>query len=196
MAHRVHAITFREVLTLKRHTVLHGNTAAQRFDAVNVLLGHGFCVVKEPVQAIERNIAVHALKHIEHAADGFVIGGVQAERPAMLHQMAHHAFQLIFHAWREVRARFKEIFKIRGREHQHFTRAVVTEEIGALTRCQHVGPFLEIFQLMAGALGKEVVGDADGHLLFGVQFAYHFIVFGVVLEAAARVDSAGEAQTV
>jgi hypothetical protein len=128
-------------------------------------------VVEEPVQAVERNIAVHLLKHVQHAADGFVIGGVQAERPAVLHQMAHHALQLVFHARREIRARFKEIFKIGGGEDQHFARAVVAEEVAALTRREHVGPFLKVFQLVARTLGKEVVGDADGHLLFGVQLA-------------------------
>ena len=176
--------------------MLHGDTAAECFDAVNVLLGHGFCVVEKPVQTIERNIAVHALEHVEHAADRFVIGGVQAERPAVLDQVAYHALQLIFHAGCEIRARFKKIFKIRSREHQHFTRAVVAEEIGALARCQHIRPFLEIFQLMAGALGEEVIGDADSHLLFGVQFADHFVIFRVVLKTAARIDSAGQAQTV
>ncbi len=80
--------------------MLHRDPTAQLFNAVDILLGDGFRMVKEPVQAVERNVAVHFLKHVQHPADGFVIGGMQAERPAMLDQMAHHAFQLVFHARR------------------------------------------------------------------------------------------------
>ena len=196
MAGGFEAVALGKVLALEGHAVLHGNAAAERFDAVDVGLGNGFRMVEEPVQAVERNVAVHLLENVQHAADGFVIGGVQAERPAVLHQMAHHALQLVLHARREVRARFEEVFKIGGGEDQHLARAVVAEEVAALARREHVGPFFKVFQLVARTLGKQVVGDADGHLLFLVQLGNHLVIFRVVLEAAARVDGAGQPQTV
>ena len=72
----------------------------------------------------------------------------------------------------------------------------MAEEIAALARREHVGPFFKVFQLVARTLGKQVVGDADGHLLFLVQLGNHLVIFRVVLEAAARVDGAGQPQTV
>ncbi|CAK6470813.1 hypothetical protein PSEG_05547 [Pseudomonas sp. Nvir] len=196
MAGGFDAVTFGKVFTLEGHTVLDGNAAAQGFDAVDVGLGDSFRMVEEPVQSVERDIAVHLLEHVQHAADGFVISGVQAERPAVLHQMAHHALQLVLHARREVRARFEEIFKIGGGEDQHLARAVVAEEVTALARREHVGPFFKVFQFVAWALGKEVIGDADGHLLFIVQLGNHLVIFRIVLEATTRVDGAGQPQTV
>ncbi len=88
-------------------------------------------MVEEPVQAVKRNIAVNFFEHVQHAADGLVVGGVQAERPAVLYQMANHALQLILHTRREVRAWFEKIFKIGGGEDQHLARAVMAEEVAA-----------------------------------------------------------------
>ena len=196
MAGGFDAVALGKVLALEGHAVLDGNAAAECFDAVNVGLRHGFGVVEEPVQPVERNVTVHLLEHVQHAADGFVVSGVQAERPAVLHQMAHHALQFVFHTRREVRTRLEEVFKIGGGENQHLARAVVAEEVAALARRKHVGPFFKVFQLVARTLGKQVVGDADGHLLFLVQLGNHLVIFRVVLEAAACVDGAGQPQTV
>ncbi|MNP53496.1 hypothetical protein D3C76_1479760 [compost metagenome] len=148
-------------------------------------------MVKEPVQAVERDLAVDLLEHVQHPADGLVVGGVEAERPAMLHQMAHHALQLVLHAGSQIRARLEEVFEVGGGEDQHLARAVMAEEVGALARLEHVGPLLEVFQLVTRALGKEVVGDADRHLLFLVQLGDHLVVFRVVLETTAGINGAG-----
>ena len=43
--------------------------AAERFYPLNIGFSDGFRMVKEPVQTIERNVAIHLLKHIQHAAD-------------------------------------------------------------------------------------------------------------------------------
>ncbi|CAH0325996.1 hypothetical protein SRABI106_04553 [Rahnella aquatilis] len=86
-------VAFSEGFSLERHTLLYRNAAAQRFDALDVAFGDGFRMVKEPVQPVERDIAVHFLKDIQHPADRLVIGCMQAERPAVLHQMTHHAFK-------------------------------------------------------------------------------------------------------
>lgn len=58
------------------------------------------------------------------------------------------------------------------------------------------GPQLEVFQLLLRPLGEQVIGDADGQLLFLVQLGDHLIILRIVLEATAGVDGAGEAQTV
>ncbi len=191
MAHRFHPVTLGEVLALEGHAVLHGNAAAQRLDTIDVALGNGLGVVEEPVQAIKGDLAVHFLEDVQHPADGLIVGGVQTERPAVLHQMTHHALEFVFHARRQIRARLEEIFEVSCREDQHLACAVMAEEVGALARLEHIGPLLEIFQLVAGTLGKQVVGDTDRHLLFLMQFGDHFVVFRVVLETAARVDGAG-----
>lgn len=106
--------------------MLYGNAAAQRFHPLDVTFGDGFRVVEDPVQAVERNIAVHLFEHVQHAADGFVIGGMQAERPAVLDQMAHYALELIFRTFRQIRTRLEEILEVGGGEHQHFTGTVMT----------------------------------------------------------------------
>ncbi|VFS91361.1 Uncharacterised protein [Kluyvera cryocrescens] len=67
--------------------------------------------------------------------------------------MAHHALQFIFHARRQVGTRLEEIFKIRRREDQHFTRTVGTIEVGPLPRFEHIGPTFEILDLLFLAAG-------------------------------------------
>ena len=96
-------------------------------------------MIEEPVQAIKRDIAVHLLKHVQHPADGVIVGGMQAERPAMLHQMAYHPLQLILHALRQIRSRLQEIFKIRRRKYQHLAGAVGAIEVSPRPGFQHVG---------------------------------------------------------
>ncbi len=49
---------------------------------------------------------------------------------------------------------------------------------------------------MPRTLREEVVGDTQRHLFFLMQLSDHFIIFGIVLEAAAGVNRAGQAQTV
>ncbi len=94
------AVALSKVFPLKRHAVLHRNATAQLFNTIDIALSNRFRMVKEPVQAIKRNIAVDLLEDIQHPADRLVIGRMQAEWPAMLHQMPHYALQLIFHTGR------------------------------------------------------------------------------------------------
>ena len=122
MFDRVFTVAVDKIFALESHTVLHGNAAAQRFDAFDIALGDGFRMIEEPVQPVERNIAIHLLEDVEHPADGFIIGGMQAERPAVFNQMAHHPLQLIFHPFRQIRTRLEEVFEIRRRENQHLRR--------------------------------------------------------------------------
>ena len=153
-------------------------------------------MVEEPRQAIERNIAVDLLEHVKHARDGLVVSGVQTERPALFHQVAHHRFQLLFHGQRQVRAGLEEVFKVRRREHQHFAGPVMAQVVIALMQGDAAGPVLEIAELFLGLLGEQVVGDAHRQLLILGQLLDHRVVIGVVLEAAAGIDGAGQAQAI
>ena len=148
--------------------MLNSNPAAQRFNALDIPFSNGFGMIEEPVQAIERDITIHLLKHVQHAADRFIVGGVQAERPAVLHQVSHHALQLIFHTLRQVRARLEKIFKIRCRKDQHFPGPIGAVEVGPLPRFEHIGPTFKVFQFLFWTLGKQVVGNTHRHLLVGV----------------------------
>jgi hypothetical protein len=77
--------------------VLDGDAAAERGDAVDVALADRLGMVEEPVEVAERLVAVDALVHVERAADGLVVGGVQPPRPAVLDQQPDHRFQLALH---------------------------------------------------------------------------------------------------
>ena len=158
--------------------------------------GDGFGMVEKPRQAIERDIAIDLLEHVEHATDGFVIGGVQAERPALLHQMTHHRLQFVFHGLRQVRARFKEVLEVRRREHQHFPGAVVPQEVIALVQFHTAGPVLEVGQFFLGLLRKQVVGNTDSQLLVFGQLLDDLVIVGIVLKTTAGINRAGEAQAV
>ena len=135
---------------MEGHAVLDGDAAAQRTHALDVLRGDGFGVVEEPRQAIERDIAVDLLEHVEHARDRFVVGGMQAERPALLDQVAHHRLQLFFHGLRQVRARLEEVLEVGGGEHQHFASAVVAQEVGTAVQLDAGCPLPEVVQFFLG----------------------------------------------
>ena len=47
--------------------MLHGDAAAERFDALEVAVGDRLAVVEEPVQAVERHVAIHLLEDVEDA---------------------------------------------------------------------------------------------------------------------------------
>ena len=55
---------------------------------------------------------------------------------------------------------------------------------------------LEVVQLLPGLLREEVVGDAHGELVVVGQLLDHLVVLRVVLEAAAGIDGAGDAQAI
>ena len=64
---RLGAVALDEIFALVGHAVLHGDAAAERRDAVDDCVGDGLGVVEEPVQAVERHVAVHLLEHVERA---------------------------------------------------------------------------------------------------------------------------------
>jgi hypothetical protein len=76
----------------KCHTVLHGDAAAQRFDAFDVVIGDRFAAVEESVEPLERDFAVHFFIDVQNARDRLVVGGMKAERPAVLYEVSYHGF--------------------------------------------------------------------------------------------------------
>jgi len=69
---------------------------------------------------------------------------MQAKRPAILHEMANHRFQLAFHDGEHVRARHEKVFEVRCGENKHFTRAIDTIEVVPVAGLCHFGPALEV----------------------------------------------------
>jgi hypothetical protein len=153
-------------------------------------------VIEEPFQAIERNVSIDALEHVERARDRLVVGGMQPPRPAILDQDANHRFELALHLGRHVGTRLAEILEIGSREHQHLARPVVAEIVIALLVLRRSGPAQEIVLLALRLLGEEVVGEADGKVAVGGQLLDHGVVLGIVLESAAGVDRAGDAEPI
>ncbi len=153
-------------------------------------------MIEEPVQPFERDVLVDLLEHVERAADRFVVGRMHAPRPAVLRKHAHHAFEIVFHLGRQVRARDAEILEVGCREHQHLARAVVTEVIGAVVVLAALRPVDEVFLLRIRLLREQVVRDADRHLARVMQLADHFVIVRVILRAAACIDHARHAEPV
>ena len=112
--------------------MLHGDAAAKCGDAIDRSIRDSLGVVEEPVQAVQRHVAIDLFEHIERAGDRLVVGSVHSPRPFVLHQHAHDLFEFALHLRRHVGARHAEILEVGGGEHQHFTGAVVAEVIGAL----------------------------------------------------------------
>ncbi|CAH0325997.1 hypothetical protein SRABI106_04554 [Rahnella aquatilis] len=72
----------------------------------------------------------------------------------------------------------------------------MTVEISALAGFEHVGPQLEIFQFMFRTLGKQFVSNTYRQLIFLMKLIDDLIILRVILEAAACINRAGEAETV
>ena len=153
-------------------------------------------MVEEPAQAVERHLPVDRLEHVEEAADVLAVGGVQAERPAVLDQQPHHWRQLLLHRGGQVGPWFEKILEVRRRVDQHLARPVHAVEVTALAGPGRLDPLREVVQLLLGPLGEQVIGDAEGHLAPPMQFLDHLVVVGVVLRAAPGIDQAREAQPV
>lgn len=164
--------------------------------AIDVARRDDFRVIDDPVQAVERHFAVHLFVDVEYAGDALVVRGVDAERPALFGEEAHHLRQLAFQCCRQVGAGLAEVFEVRRREHQHLARAVVAQQIVALAGSHHLRPALEVGQFLALLLGEKVVGDAHRQLPVGVQLLDDPVVLWIVLEAAAGIDHRGDAQSV
>ena len=153
-------------------------------------------MIEKPMQAVERNLPVHLFVNIQRPLDGLVISGVQAERPALLHEVPDNPFQFTLHDREHVGPWLEEVLEIGGCENEVLTRAVHAVKVVARAGFRHFCPILEIGQFLFRFLRKEVVGEANRKLPVSVQFVYDSIVVGIVLEATAGVNHAGKAKAV
>ncbi|MNI40594.1 hypothetical protein D3C73_948210 [compost metagenome] len=72
----------------------------------------------------------------------------------------------------------------------------MAQEVIALVQGHAAGPVLEVSQLFLGLLGEQVVGDTHGQLLVLGQLLDHLVIVRVVLETAASINGAGQAQAI
>src|SRR5580658_9177567 len=107
-------------------------------------------------------------EHIERTANGLIVGGMRP--PGVL--------------------------KIRGREHQHLATTVVAKIVIALFVPRGARPVEEVLLLSFWLLRKEVVREPNRELSLVRQLLDDGIVFGIVLKAAAGVNSSGHAEAV
>src|SRR5258707_15408397 len=102
------------MLTLKCHEILNGRTPAEGFNPLDVAVRDRFTVVEEPMQAVERDLAIDFFIYVQGAANRFVISCVQTERPAIFNQMSDDGFDLRLHSERHIRARLEDVLEVRG----------------------------------------------------------------------------------
>src|SRR5258705_4238728 len=148
------AIAINKVLTLKRHSVLNGYAAPQRFYTLDIPVGDRFTMVKKPVEAIKRDLAVDFLVDVQDARDRLVVGRVQTERPAVRGQVADYRYKFRFHHGLHVRAHLKKVLEISSRKDEHFARAVHPVEVVPCAWLRYLCPVLKVGELFFGTLGK------------------------------------------
>src|SRR5260370_5223378 len=119
-----------------------------------------------------------------------------AKRPAILHEMANHRFQLAFHDRKHVRARHENVLEVRGREDKHLSCSVDTIEVVSVAGLCHFRPALKVSQFLFRPLRKEVICETNRQLAIAMQFVHYAIVVGIVLKSASSVDHAGDAEAV
>src|SRR5437016_4668310 len=190
------AIALDKIFALKSHAVLHGNAPTERFHTFDVAIADRFAVIKKPMQAVKRDLAIDLFVHGQGSLDCLVVGGMQTKRPAILHEMPDHRFQFTLHDREHVGPWLEEVLEIGGCENEVLTRAVHAVKVGARAGFRHLCPILEIGQFLFGFLRKEVVGKTNRKLPASVQFVYDSVVVGIVLEATAGVNHAGKAKAV
>ena len=176
--------------------MLYRDSTAESGDAVDRAIRDRLRVIEEPVQAVERDVAGDALVDVERAADRLVVGRVQSPRPTIRGENPHHVLELALHLWRHVRTRLAKILEVGGRKDEHLAGAVVTEIVVPLLVGRGPHPVEKIFLLALRLLREEVVGEADRELFVLVELSDDGVVVRIILEAAAGVDGAGDAEPV
>ena len=94
-----------------------------------------------------------ASKTSRKRVDRLVVGGVQAERPAVLGQQPHDLGQLRLHRGGQVGPGFEEVLEVGRREDEHLAGAVHAVEVVALAGLGHLDPLREVLQLLPWAAG-------------------------------------------
>jgi len=90
----------------------------------------------------------------------------------------------------------EKILKLRCRSHQHLSNSIHTIKVVALARLRHLCPSLKIRELFLGLLRIEVVRQTNRELVRLMKFVHDFVVVGIVLEAAARINRTRDAETI
>jgi len=104
-------------------------------------------VIEEPVQPVKRNLAVDLFVDRQRPLDRLVVGRVQAERPAVFHEMPDDGLQLTLHDGEQVRTWNQEVFEVRRRKDQHFAGPIDAIEIIAVSGPGQCRPAAEVGQL-------------------------------------------------
>ena len=151
---------------------------------------------KNQCRPVERDVLVDLLEHIERTGDRLVIGRMQPPRPAVLRQDADD----------RLRARPPCPAACRGgqrgspRSRRPRRRASRRRRCGGSSRrpacTSRLRPVQEVGLLPLRLLREQVVGEPDGELPFVGQLLDDRVVLGIVLEAAAGIDRAGDAEPV
>src|SRR5579863_7380882 len=128
------AVAFDEVFPLEGHTMLDRDAASECDGSINVLVRNRLRMIETPVQPIEGDVAGNLLKDIQESLNGFVVGGVQAEWPALFSQQPNHALELRFESLVEVRSWLEEILEIRACEDEILAGAIETQGMVALVK--------------------------------------------------------------
>ena len=111
-------------------------------------------MIDDPVQVVERYVAVHFLEHVERPRDRLVVCSVHPPRPAVLRKHANNCLEITFHVRRHVGALDPEILEIGCAVDQHLAAAIVTVHIVALRGFELLGPRRKILQFLLRFLGK------------------------------------------
>ena len=160
-------------------------------------VGDRLGVVEEPVQAVERHVAVDLLEHVERAArssrrrwraGGTASGSAPGCAPPLPARPPSPA------ACRGA-ARGSPRSRRPRRPASRRRRCGGSSRRPAGTSTSRV-QFEEVVLLALRLLGEQVVGEADGQLAVVGQLLDDRVVVGIVLEAAAGVDGAGDAEAV
>ena len=107
------------------------------------------------MQTRQRQILVDSFKDVKSAANGLIIGGVQAPGPAVLGQDADDSLEFAVHLARQFRSRFAKVLEIRSREHQHLTGPIMPKIVIALPVLGCLGPVQKVFPFRFGLSRKE-----------------------------------------
>ena len=84
------AVAFDEILALISHSVLDRDATAELCDPVDITIIDRLRMIDDPVQAVERYVAVHFLEHVERPRDRLVVCSVHPPRPAVLRKHANN----------------------------------------------------------------------------------------------------------
>src|SRR5271154_7119963 len=105
-------------------------------------------MVNEPVQPFQWRLTIDRFEYIKCACDGFIVGSMQAKRPAVLREESDNFREIAFHRCGQFWSRFKKILEIRCRENEHLASSVYAIEVITLPGFHKLGPALEIFQFL------------------------------------------------